>query len=337
MKGAGYFPIQQGQIEMSEKPNFHFGYLLPTRGVVVQAKGAAPDTKPIFTLASTAESLGMDSVWLGDSVLAKPRLESFTTWAAILSATKRVQVGTAVLLAALRHPVMLAQSLATFDCMFPGRVLSGLGVGRPDLKIEFETLGVPLNERARRFSETVEIVKLLMQKPKASYSGKHFSLKDIVLEPRPVTPGGPPIWISSNLVDSGLRRVARFADGWITNSITVDIYRQCWERIMDYAEEATRAETVAHIPQCLYVTMNINPDGNKAEKECGDFLSKYYHKPFEEIRKQLLVIVGDGARVEDQLRAYADAGASVFVVRFAGGSQEEQLENFVSELFPRFK
>jgi alkanesulfonate monooxygenase SsuD/methylene tetrahydromethanopterin reductase-like flavin-dependent oxidoreductase (luciferase family) len=138
-------------------------------------------------------------------------------------------------------------------------------------------------------------------------------------------------------VDSGLRRVARYADGWITNSITADLYRQCWERIMAYAEEANRAETVAQIPQCLYVTMNINPDGKKAEKECGDFLSKYYHKTFEEIRNQLLVIVGDGSQVEDQLRAYADAGAHVFVVRFAGGSQEEQLENFVSELLPRFK
>ncbi len=322
---------------MSDKSNFHFGYLLPTRGVVVQAKGGAPETKPIFTLASSAESLGLDSVWLGDSVLAKPRLESFTTWAAILAGTKRVHVGTAVMLAALRHPVMLAQSLATLDCIFPGRVLPGLGVGRPDLKIEFETLGVPLNERARRFSETVEIVKLLMKEPKVSFSGKHFSLNDVELEPRPATPGGPPIWISSNLVESGLRRVARFSDGWITNSITVDLYRQCWEKIMAYAEEVNRAEIVAKIPQCLYVTMNINPDGKKAEKECGDFLSKYYHKSFEEIRNQLLVIVGDGAQVEEQLRAYADAGARVFVVRFAGGSQEEQLENFVSELMPRFK
>jgi len=322
---------------MSEVTNFHFGYLLPTRGVVVQAKGGAPDTEPIFSLAGRAESLGLDSVWIGDSVLAKPRLESFTVWAAILAATERVQVGTAVLLAVLRHPVMLAQSLATLDCMFPGRVLPGMGVGRPDLKFEFETLGVPLNERARRFSETVEIVKLLMKEPKASYSGKHFSLNDVELEPRPATPGGPPVWISSNLVESGLRRVARFADGWITNSITADIYRQCWERIMAHAEEAGRAEAVSKIPQCLYVTININPDGKKAEKECGEYLSKYYHKSFEEIQKQLLVIVGDGARVEDQLRAYADAGANVFVVRFAGGSQEEQLENFVSELLPRFK
>ncbi len=322
---------------MKKTENFHFGYLLPTRGVVVGAGGEPPDTGPIFSLAKKAENLGFDSLWLGDSVLAKPRLESFTTWAAVLASTERVQVGTAVMLAALRHPVMLAQSMSTLDCMFPGRVLPGLGVGRTDLKFEFETMGVPLNERARRFSETVEILKLLMRDPRASYAGKHFAFEGVALEPRPRTPGGPPVWLSSNLVDSGLRRVARFADGWITNSITPSLYRQCWEKILDYAEREGRGREIARIPQCLYVTMNVNQDGRKAEAQCGNFLSKYYHKTFEEVRKQLLVIAGDGARVEEQLREYAREGARVFIVRFAGGSQEDQLENFVSELLPRFK
>ena len=322
---------------MNETGNFHFGYLLPTRGVVVAAGGEAPDTEPIFTLAKKAENLGLDSVWLGDSVLAKPRMESFTTWAAVLASTERVQVGTAVMLAALRHPVMLAQSMSTLDCMFPGRVLPGLGVGRTDLKFEFETMGVPLGERARRFSETVEILKLLMRESRADYAGKHFSFEGVALEPRPKTPGGPPVWLSSNLVDSGLKRVARLADGWITNSITPDLYRQCWEKILAYADEFGRTDEIQSIPQCLYVTMNVNPDGEKAEAQCGEFLSKYYHKTFDEVRKQLLVIAGDGDRVEEQLREYAQEGARVFVVRFAGGSQEEQLENFVSELLPRFK
>ena len=322
---------------MNETGNFHFGYLLPTRGVVVAAGGEAPDTEPIFSLAKKAENLGLDSVWLGDSVLAKPRMESFTTWAAVLASTERVQVGTAVMLAALRHPVMLAQSMSTLDCMFPGRVLPGLGVGRTDLKFEFETIGVPLGERARRFSETVEILKLLMRESRADYAGKHFSFEGVALEPRPKTPGGPPVWLSSNLVDSGLKRVARLADGWITNSITPDLYRQCWEKILVYADEFGRTDEIQEIPQCLYVTMNVNPDGEKAEAQCGEFLSKYYHKTFDEVRKQLLVIAGDGDRVEEQLREYAGEGARVFVVRFAGGSQEEQLENFVSELLPRFK
>ncbi len=322
---------------MNDAENFHFGYLLPTRGVVVQAAGGAPDAQPIFSLAREAENLGLDSVWLGDSVLAKPRMESFTTWAAVLALTERVQVGTAVMLAALRHPVMLAQSVSTLDCMFPGRVLPGLGVGRTDLRFEFETLRVPLRERARRFSETVEILRLLLREPRASYGGKHFAFEGVALEPRPRTPGGPPIWLSSNLVDSGLRRVARLADGWITNSITPSLYRQCWEKICAYAEEAGRGEAIGKIPQCLYVTMNVNPDGRKAEAQCGEFLSRYYHKTFEEVRKQLLVIAGDGDRVEAALREYAREGTRAFVVRFAGGSQEEQLENFVSEILPRFR
>jgi alkanesulfonate monooxygenase SsuD/methylene tetrahydromethanopterin reductase-like flavin-dependent oxidoreductase (luciferase family) len=73
-----------------------------------------------------------------------------------------------------------------------------------------------------------------------------------------------------------------------------------------------------------------------AEKECGDFLSAYYRQPFEEVQKKNLVVVGDGARAEDKIRDYIDAGVGIFVIRFAGGSQEEQLENFVSEVLPRF-
>ena len=83
--------------------------------------------------------------------------------------------------------------------------------------------------------------------------------------------------------------------------------------------------------------MNINPNGEKAKKEAGDFLSKYYHKSFEDIQKQLLVIVGDGDQVEEKIRSYSDIGASTFIIRFAGGSQVEQMENLVSELMPRFR
>jgi alkanesulfonate monooxygenase SsuD/methylene tetrahydromethanopterin reductase-like flavin-dependent oxidoreductase (luciferase family) len=317
-------------------PNFHFGYLLPTRGVVVSAKGESPDTTPIITLAKKAENLDFDSVWIGDSVLAKPRMESFTTWSAVLASTKKVQVGTAVLLAALRHPIMLTQSLTTLDCMFPGRVLPGLGVGREDLKEEFETLGVKISERAKRFTETIEILKLLMSQRNCSFSGKHFSFENIDLEPRPFRKGGPPIWIASNYVQSGLRRVARLADGWITNSITPELYRKCWDTILAYGEDCGR-KSIEKIPQCLYVTMNINPNGEKAKKEAGDFLSKYYHKTFEDIQKQLLVIVGDGDQVEEKIRSYSDIGASTFIIRFAGGSQIEQMENLVSELMPRFR
>src|ERR1700688_5014579 len=82
-----------------------FGYLLPTRGLVL--KGGQPDFGTILKLAQNAESSGFDGLWVGDSILAKPRLEPFTTLAAIASVCKKAMLGTSVLLPALRQPVVL--------------------------------------------------------------------------------------------------------------------------------------------------------------------------------------------------------------------------------------
>jgi alkanesulfonate monooxygenase SsuD/methylene tetrahydromethanopterin reductase-like flavin-dependent oxidoreductase (luciferase family) len=84
-----------------------FGFLLPTREIVMNQD--IPDFRRILDLAEHAEALGFDSVWVGDSVLARPRFEALTTLAAIAARTQRVQLGTAVLLPVLRQPVLLAQ------------------------------------------------------------------------------------------------------------------------------------------------------------------------------------------------------------------------------------
>ena len=86
-----------------------FGLLLPTREIVMNQE--IPDFRQILDLAEHAEASGFDSVWVGDSVLARPRFEALTTLAAIAARTRRVQLGTAVLLPMLRHPVMLANEV----------------------------------------------------------------------------------------------------------------------------------------------------------------------------------------------------------------------------------
>ena len=84
-----------------------FGLLLPTREIVMNQE--VPDFAQILDLAEQAEALGFDSVWVGDSVLARPRFEALTTLAAVAARTQRVRLGTAVLLPMLRHPVVLGQ------------------------------------------------------------------------------------------------------------------------------------------------------------------------------------------------------------------------------------
>src|SRR5581483_12062930 len=88
------------------------GYLLPTREAIMQGR---PDAAPLLALAERAEALGYDSVWAGDSLLARPRHEPITLLAGVAARTRRVKLGTAVLLPAMRNPVLLAHAVATLD------------------------------------------------------------------------------------------------------------------------------------------------------------------------------------------------------------------------------
>src|SRR5262249_22917737 len=97
------------------------GVLIPTRGAVMQS-ARRPPVEESWTMARLADRSGYDAVWVGDSVVAKPRLEPLTTLAYIAGITSRVRLGTAVLLPALRHPVVLAQQIANVDQISRGRL-----------------------------------------------------------------------------------------------------------------------------------------------------------------------------------------------------------------------
>src|SRR5438094_710689 len=104
------------------------GVLIPTRGIVIQS-ARRPAVDECWAMARHAEAAGYDAVWVGDSIVAKPRLEALTTLAYLAGITTRVRLGTAVLLPALRHPVVLAHQIANVDQISRGRVVLGLGIG----------------------------------------------------------------------------------------------------------------------------------------------------------------------------------------------------------------
>ena len=99
------------------------GYLLPTREQIMEGRH---DAASLLALAERAEALGYDSVWVGDSVLARPRHDPLTLLAAVAARVPRVMLGTAVLLPALRNPVLLAHQVATLDQVSEGRFILGV-------------------------------------------------------------------------------------------------------------------------------------------------------------------------------------------------------------------
>src|SRR5277367_4363950 len=113
------------------------GYLLPTRERVMEGR---PEAAALLALAERAEGLGFDSIWVGDSLLARPRHDPLTLLAAVAARTKKAELGTAVLLPALRNPVVLAQQVATLDRISEGRFILGVGIATdvPNIRAEFE-------------------------------------------------------------------------------------------------------------------------------------------------------------------------------------------------------
>jgi len=311
------------------------GVLLPTRGVLF-AKEGPPDVSPVFNLAEQAEKQGYHSVWVGDSITAKPRLEALVTLGALAARTSRVQLGIAVFLAALRHPVVLAHAVASLDVLSTGRIILGIGAGRGGRDIlaqEFENCGIPFMERGPRVTELLEICRRLWRQTPVSHAGRYYQLSDVALEPRPVQPGGPPLWISSNLIKPGLRRVAALGDAWITNVTTLDVYRQCWEHIRTAAEAAGRDPQEIH--QCLYLTTNLHPDGEAARRQGRSFLESYYKKPAAEVEADLVCQFGSPEEVLARIDGYVRLGVRTIIIRFASPDQPEQLEICSQEILSR--
>ena len=308
-----------------------YGFLLPTRELVMSQATAA--VGQIIELAERAEALGFDSVWAGDSILARPRLEAFTTLAAVAARARRVKVGTAVLLPALRHPVVMANEAANVDLLSEGRLILGLGIAAkmPAVRAEFEACGVSIDHRLGIFEETVTLMRRLWSEPSVTFNGRHFQLQDVSLGLRPHNGSSIPMWIAGS-VDNALRRVARLGDGWYPNPVSPQVFAEQSQRLDGFAREAGRDPQALH--RCVYTTLNINDDAAQAERETRAFAEGYYNVPYDAIAPMMSFCYGTPDTCIAWLRDLAAAGARTIVIRFACPDQAAQLERCAADILP---
>ena len=288
-----------------------FGYLVPTREAVMQG---APATAPLLDLAVRAERLGYDSVWVGDSLLARPRHDPLTLLAAIAARTEHATLGTAVLLPAYRSPVILAQQLATLDQVSEGRLVVGVGIAadRPNIRAEFEAAGVPFDKRVGRLLEGLQLMRALWRGEPVSWDGR-WTLREAMLGPLPHREGGPPIW-GAGSHPNALARAGRAMDGWLP--IWPDEggeWRRMFEIVKSHAAAAGRPQpTGAH-----YLTCCI--DGPTAAlARVDDFLERYYGVPGAAMRRAQACFGGSAEQTADWMQDFVDAGVEHIVLRFAG-------------------
>jgi len=311
-----------------------YGFLLPTRELVMNQ--AKPDFGQIVELSERAEGHGFDSVWVGDSITARPRLEAFTTLAAVATRAQKVKLGTAVLLPALRHPVVLANEAANLDLLSQGRLILGMGIATktPLVEAEFNACGVNIARRIGIFEECLTILRRLWTEPSVTFSGRHFQLQDVSLGLRPHHDSGIPMWIAGS-VDNALRRVARLGDGWFPNPASPEIFAEQGQQLDDFARETGREPQTLH--RAIYTTLNINEDVARAEQEMRTFIEEYYHTPFEAMARRQSICFGSAETCVKWVKDFIAAGAQTIVIRFGGPDQFGQMERCAADVLPQVR
>lgn len=296
------------------------GYLLPTRERIMEGE---PTTGVLLDLAEQAEALGYDSIWVGDSLLARPRHEPLTLLAGVAGRVPRVMLGTAVLLPALRNPVLLAHQVATLDQVSEGRFILGVGIARdvPNIRAEFAAAGVPFEKRVGRMMEGLRLCRALWTGEKVEWDGR-WPVHDGVLAPTPYRAGGPPIWIGGN-TPASLQRVGKTCDGWFPNAPDPAQFAAQWNEIRSIATAAGR--DASKLSAAMYLTLTVDDDAGRAAARMDAFLEGYYGAPAAVLRQRQAVYSGPSSGVASWLDGYARAGATDLVLRFAG-DHEHHLE-----------
>jgi len=311
---------------------------LPTRGLLL-ADAPPSNANLVLDLAQKTEEAGLDSVWVGDSLTAKPRLEPLSVLAAIAARTSRVRLGTAVLLMALRHPLLLAQTLGTVDLISQGRLLVAAGAGgafNVEQQQEWQRVGVKASQRASRLAEMVQIIKGLNRGETVSFQGRHFELDSVAMRPRSVQTGGVPILLACHgrfpARGAQIQRAARWADGVISISDTPDEYRQVVRDVRALAAELGR--DASSMEAAMYLTVNLDRDMARGAAEAEQWLLGYYGTNIWGSRWGPF---GDPSQIKERIAEYAEAGADTVIVRFASFTPKEQLDAFLNEVAPVFQ
>jgi probable F420-dependent oxidoreductase len=200
--------------------------------------------RSVADAARKAEALGFDSVWVSERVAVpldkphpyEPMVDPWVALAFVAAVTERVQLGTSVSQIALRSPVLMARELATLDRLSGGRVIVGAGAGW--VEEEFTSTGVEFATRGGRLNEFIPLLRHLWTTPEEVWNGKHFTIPAVGLV-MPLTPGGPPIFLGAG-GPPGLKRAAKYGDGFIATSVPPASLKMLRERLLAMRAELGR-------------------------------------------------------------------------------------------------
>jgi probable F420-dependent oxidoreductase len=265
------------------------------------------------------EALPIDSLWVGGHVAApNPVPEALVQLARVAALTRRVRVGTSILLLPLYPPAIVAKQVADLDHVTGGRVTLGVGVGG-EYPSEFRACGVPLQERGRRVNEAIPLIRRLWTGEEISHSGPFYSMEGVRIHPAPVQSGGPPIVVAGRK-DPAMVRAARLGNGWMPYLYSPRAYAESVRRIKEIATEANRDLAGFQWMQFLFV--NVQDDLDRAQDETANYLGGPFMQDFRPLVDRVTA-AGTPEQVAARIREYVSVGVQHIV--FATATRGDKL------------
>jgi len=288
----------------------------------------------------------VDAVWVGDSIISKPRLECVPLLGAIASHTEKVRLGVACMATiAQRNPVLFGLQWASLDVLSGGRTWLAACMGYPASQHpmaakELDVMGVASKERPRRMEEMLQALRLLWSSQHATFHGKYYNFDDVDLLPKPVQQPCPiyiagtprPTAIGDAGVEKALRRIARYADGWMTNQIEPELLKSHLARLkallVEEGRDPSKFKTV------LYYGTSVNRDRDEAFRQAKVFLDAYYQKDFTRPGIEIWTACGPVEHCVKCIKEFLDLGVDHVAIRPIGDDLEKQFRIYLEELLP---
>ena len=292
---------------------------------LIELGGPQPALGDLVEYARVARELGFRFLCANDHLLfGRPWLDGPTALAATLEASGDMTIATTVALPVIRGPVQTAKLLAALDRLAGGRLVAGLGPGSS--AADYAAAGIPFEERWPRFDEAIRALRSLLRDDEPEFEGRFYSTAGVTLEPRPLAPDGPPIWLGSWGSAAGLRRVARLGDGWLASAYNTTP-QKFGERVKALPEGFQNGISTAW----LYVTESRR----ETDRIYEDVLAPMLRRPVERIR-ELALPVGPPELCAERIAAFEAAGAQrIFVWPLADDLRQlEQFRELVSDPTP---
>lgn len=262
------------------------------------------------------EQGGIDSLWQTDRLVSPtPILESIATMAALAGRTRRLKFGMNVVSLAMRDPVLLAKQIATIDVLSEGRILPAYGIGSPRAP-EWQALHLDTTTRGRVTDEALEIITRLFTGEPVTYQGRHFTLTNAQITPRPVQPNLP-MWIGGN-AEAAIRRTAKYGTGWQAGAETPAQIAPLIAAIRQASAEAGRPLDDDHYGAAFPFRFG-NPNDPSLDRLKAAYAKRTGQNPNDHFA------IGDAPTILTRLTQYIEAGAQKFILRPLASDGEDTL------------